>query len=116
TFYSRLFELNPTLRPLFKGHLEEQGRKLMEVLGLVVRGLDRTEALLPALTLLGRRHEGYGVKEQDYETVGAALLWTLEQGLGPSFTPEVREAWTALYRFVAGTMGCSASREAIKAG
>jgi hemoglobin-like flavoprotein len=103
-FYSRLFELNPMLRPLFKGHLEEQGRKLMEVLGLVVRGLDRTEALLPALTLLGRRHEGYGVKEHDYETVGAALLWTLEQGLGPSFTPEVREAWTALYRFVAGTM------------
>jgi hemoglobin-like flavoprotein len=103
-FYRRLFELDPMLRPLFKGHLEEQGRKLMEVLGLLVRGLDRPEALLPALTMLGRRHAGYGVKEHDYETVGAALLWTLEQGLGPVCTPEVREAWTALYGFVAGTM------------
>jgi len=103
-FYSRLFELDPTLRPLFKGDMEEQGRKLMEMLTLAVKGLDRPEALLPALTLLGRRHAGYGVKEHDYETVGEALLWTLEQGLGPSFTPEVREAWTALYGFVADTM------------
>jgi hemoglobin-like flavoprotein len=103
-FYRRLFELDPTLRPLFKGDLKEQGRKLMEMLTLAVKGLDRPEALLPALTLLGRRHAGYGVKEHDYETVGEALLWTLEQGLGPSFTPEVREAWTALYGFVADTM------------
>jgi hemoglobin-like flavoprotein len=103
-FYSRLFELDPTLRPLFKGDMEEQGRKLMEMLTLAVKGLDRPEALLPALTLLGRRHAGYGVKEHDYETVGEALLWTLEQRLGPSFTPEVREAWTALYGFVADTM------------
>jgi hemoglobin-like flavoprotein len=52
----------------------------------------------------GRRHAGYGVNDHDYETVGEALLWTLEQGLGPSFTPEVREAWTTLYRLVADTM------------
>jgi hemoglobin-like flavoprotein len=103
-FYSRLFELDPKLRSLFKGDMEEQGRKLMEMLGLAVKGLDRPETLLPALTALGRRHAGYGVVEHDYETVGEALLWTLEQGLGPSFTPEVREAWTALYGFVADTM------------
>ena len=103
-FYSRLFELDPTLRPLFKGPIEEQGRKLMEMLGLAIKGLDRPEALLPALAALGRRHAGYGVNEHDYETVGEALLWTLEQGLGPSFTPQVREAWAALYRFVADTM------------
>jgi hemoglobin-like flavoprotein len=99
-----LFELDPTLRPLFKGDMEEQGRKLMEMIELAVRGLDRQEALLPALAALGRRHAGYGVNESDYETVGAALLWTLEQGLGPSFTPDIREAWAALYRFVADTM------------
>src|SRR5262245_30664616 len=103
-FYSRLFELNPALQPLFKGDMEEQGRKLMDMLTLAVKGLDRPEALLPVLATLGRRHAGYGVKKQDFETVGEALLWTLEQGLGPGFTPEVREAWTDLYRFVADTM------------
>ena len=103
-FYRRLFELDPTLRPLFKGDMEEQGRKLMEMIELAVKGLDRHEALLPALAALGRRHAGYGVNESDYETVGEALLWTLEQGLGPSFTPDISEAWAALYRFVADTM------------
>ena len=103
-FYRRLFELDPTLRPLFKGDMEEQGRKLMEMIELAVKGLDRQESLLPALAALGRRHAGYGVNESDYETVGEALLWTLEQGLGPSFTPDIREAWAALYRFVADTM------------
>jgi hemoglobin-like flavoprotein len=103
-FYSRLFELDPALQPLFKGDMEEQGRKLMDMLTLAVKGLDRPEALLPVLATLGRRHAGYGVKKQDFETVGEALLWTLEQGLGPGFTPEVREAWTDLYRFVADTM------------
>jgi hemoglobin-like flavoprotein len=103
-FYRRLFELDPTLRPLFKGDLEEQGRKLMDMLRFAVKGLDRMEALLPALATLGVRHASYGVKERDYETGGEALLWTLEQGLGPGFTPEIREAWTALYRLVADTM------------
>jgi len=103
-FYRRLFELDPTLRSLFKGDLKEQGRKLMDMLTLAVKGLDRPEALLPALAALGRRHAGYGVNEHDYETVGEALLWTLEQGLGPSFTPDVREAWEAVYGLVARAM------------
>ena len=103
-FYRRLFELDPTLRPLFKGDLEEQGGKLMDMIGLAVKALDRPDALLPALATLGRRHAGYGVNEHDYETVGEALIWTLDQGLGPSFTTEIREAWTALYRLVADTM------------
>jgi len=103
-FYGRLFELDPTLRPLFKGDLKEQGRKLMDMLTLAVKGLDRPDTLLPALAALGRRHAGYGVNKHDYETVGEALIWTLEQGLGPSFTPDVREAWEAVYGFVAGAM------------
>src|SRR5262249_21879661 len=103
-FYSRLFELDPALRPLFKAPIEEQGRKLMEVLGLAVKGLERPEALLPVLAALGRRHADYRVNKRGYESGGEALLWTLEQGLGPGFTPEVREAWTALYKFVADTM------------
>lgn len=103
-FYRRLFELDPMLRPLFKGDLEEQGRKLMDMLTVAVKGLDRPEALLPALAALGRRHSGYGVRERDYETVGEALIWTLEQGLGPRFTSEVKEAWISLYRVVSDTM------------
>ncbi len=109
-FYHRLFELDPGLRPLFKGNLQEQGRKLVEMLGVLVKGLDRPEGILPSIAALGRRHADYGVEEKDYETVGAALLWTLEQGLGPSFTPEVKEAWTALYRLVADTMRASRAR------
>ncbi len=103
-FYQRLFELDPALRPLFKGDLREQGRKLMDMLNLAVKGLDRPDALMTALATLGQRHAGYGVKEQDYQTVGEALLWTLEQGLGKNFTPETREAWTVLYKLVADTM------------
>ena len=103
-FYDRLFAIAPDVKPLFKGDMEEQGRKLMEMIELAVKGLDRPETLLPALAALGRRHAGYGVNESDYETVGEALLWTLEQGLGPSFTPDIRDAWAALYRFVADTM------------
>ncbi len=103
-FYGRLFELAPELRPLFKGEMREQGRKLMKMISLAVNSLDRWETLVPMLRGLGRRHESYGVREQDYETVGAALIWTLEQGLGPSFTPEVKAAWVAVYTRLAATM------------
>jgi len=69
-----------------------------------VSGLERLEKLLPAVQALGRRHAGYGVKDEHYATVAAALLWTLEQGLGDGFTPEVREAWTTAYLALAGVM------------
>lgn len=109
-FYGRLFELAPELRPLFKGELQEQGRKLMRMIGLAVKGLDRWETLAPVLRDLGRRHEQYGVRGQDYDTVGAALLWTLEQGLGPSFTPEVKAAWAEVYTQLAGAMQRATAR------
>jgi hemoglobin-like flavoprotein len=94
-FYGRLFESDPALRPLFKGDIVEQGRKLMQMIGVAVNGLDRLDRIVPAVQQLGIRHVAYGVKEEHYSTVAAALLWTLEQGLGPDFTPEVRDAWTA---------------------
>src|SRR5215510_3863080 len=81
-FYARLFELDPDLESLFKGNLTEQGRKLMQMLGLAVKSLDRMEQLLPVVRSLGTRHLIYGVREKDYDTVGQALLWTLRQGLG----------------------------------
>ena len=103
-FYARLFDLDPSLQLLFKGDMDEQGKKLMDMLGLVIRGLDRLNDLLPAVEALGRRHAAYGVQDRHYKTVGAALLWTLDKGLGPEFTPDVREAWRTVYELLAGAM------------
>jgi len=109
-FYGRLFELDPSLKALFKIDLREQGRKLMQMIGLAVSKLDALDELVPAVQALGRRHAGYGVKDVDYDTVGAALLWTLQQGLGPAFTPEVKSAWTTVYGLLASTMKAAAAQ------
>lgn len=103
-FYGRLFEIAPDLRKLFKGDIVEQQRKLMAVLKVAVAGLDNPDRLVPIVQTLGRRHLDYGVVDRDYDTVAAALLWTLEQGLGEHFTPEVEEAWTAVYTLLATLM------------
>ncbi len=103
-FYSRLFELDPSLRRLFKGDMVEQGRKLMMMLGTVVGSLDRLAALVPAVQSLGRRHADYGVKDSHYDTVASALLWTLQQGLGSAFTADVEAAWVSAYTVLAQTM------------
>ena len=103
-FYARLFELDPTLRPMFRTDLREQGRKLMAMLRMVVNGLTRLEPLVPAVEALGRRHVEYGVRDEHYEVVGAALLWTLRQGLGDDFTPETEAAWTEAYTILATVM------------
>jgi hemoglobin-like flavoprotein len=104
-FYGRLFETDPSTPPLFAGKdMKEQGRKLLAALGMVVAGLTRPETVVPAAQALAKRHVGYGVTEAQYASVGAALLWTLEQGLGEGFTPEVETAWTAAYTLLAGVM------------
>lgn len=103
-FYQRLFTLDPSLKSLFKGDMEEQGRKLMKMIGTAVNGLDDLDAIVPAVQDLGRRHIGYGVKDEHYDTVGSALLWTLDQGLGDDFTPETKQAWTEVYGILATTM------------
>lgn len=103
-FYSRLFELDPSLRRLFKGDMVEQGNKLMTMLGTVVGHLDKLHTLVPAVQSLGRRHADYGVRDTHYDTVASALLWTLEQGLGSAFTTQVEAAWVAAYTVLATTM------------
>ena len=103
-FYERLFALDPTLQPLFQGDMHEQGRKLMTMLRFVVKGLLQLELLIPSVQNLGRRHAAYGVLDKHYDTVGVALLATLDQGLGERFTPEVRAAWVSAYILLAGTM------------
>ena len=114
-FYGKLFDLDPELRPLFKSDLTDQGRKLMQMLALAVRGLSDLDLLVPAVEDLGRRHLGYGVRQKDYDTVGSALLWTLEQGLGEEFTPEVRTAWTQAYTLLAQTMQQAAAKDLVPA-
>jgi hemoglobin-like flavoprotein len=103
-FYEKLFSLDPALRPMFKGEMAEQGRKLMTMITFVVRGLTRLDAIVPGVQALGRRHAGYGVQDRHYATVGTALLSTLALGLGEAFTAEVREAWATAYGILANTM------------
>ena len=110
-FYERLFALDPAARRLFAGaDMAALQRKLVGMLTEIVAQLDRPESLVPNVSALGRQHLHYGVKEADYETAGAALLWTIEQGLGDSFTPAVREAWSEAYLLVATLMRRGAAR------
>ena len=105
-FYGKLFELDPSVKPLFTDNIAEQGKKLMMAINTVVNSLDRIDTMVPIIHDMGRRHAGYGVKSGHYDTVGAALLWTLDTGLGPAFTPEAKAAWTSTY-----TLLCNVVRE-----
>lgn len=104
-FYSRLFELNPELRSMFRTDMQEQQRKFIQMVSLVVDGLEQPDQLAPMLYELGRRHmDPYRVQPQNYDSLGAALLWTLGQRLGDGFTAEVRQAWSETYRGMAHAM------------
>lgn len=104
-FYAKLFELDPSVKPLFaNSDMSEQGKKLMQMITIAVNGLDNFEGLIGAVQQLGKRHVGYGVKAEHYDTVGAALLDTLGVGLGDAFTPEAKEAWTVTYTTLATVM------------
>ncbi len=103
-FYGRLFEIAPDVKPMFKGDMKEQGRKLMATLGVVVTGLTRLETVLPAASALAKTHVSYGVKAEHYPIVGGALLWTLEKGLGDAWSPPLAEAWGTAYGTLSGYM------------
>ncbi|MEP9352979.1 globin family protein [Xanthobacter sp. KR7-65] len=103
-FYGRLFEIAPEVKPLFKSDMTTQGQKLMGTLGVVVAGLRDLPSIVPAAENLARRHVAYGVQEAHYAPVGAALLWTLEQGLGEAFTPDVKAAWAEAYGVLSSVM------------
>lgn len=103
-FYDKLFEKDPSLKGMFRGDMKEQGAKLMTMIATAVNGLTDLGAIVPAVQDLGKRHAGYGVTDEMYNTVGSALLETLEAGLGEAFTPKVKEAWTEVYTVLATTM------------
>ncbi len=103
-FYIRLFKLDPSLKPLFKGDIRQQGRLLMKMIGTAVANLHQLETIIPAVQALGQRHAGYGVQPAHYATVGTALLATLQASLGTAFTAETRAAWTSAYTVIADQM------------
>ncbi len=111
-FYHRLFELDPSVRPLFTGDMKEQGEQLMSMIATAVSGLNDLEKLVPTIKMLGLRHADYGVVDKHYDTVGEALLWTIERELGEDFTPEVKDAWVAFYTLLARIMKEAAEAEA----
>ncbi|MEM0912720.1 MAG: globin family protein [Pseudomonadota bacterium] len=103
-FYGKLFEIAPEVKPLFKEDISEQGAKLMQMIGIAVRGLNNLESIVPAVQQLGRNHVGYGVKEEHFAPVAEALLWTLEQGLGEDWNDKLKAAWTEAYVILSSTM------------
>ncbi len=111
-FYNKLFELDPSLMSMFPSEMADQKKKLMQTIGVAVNGLKDLDRIVPVVQELGVRHVGYGVMDAHYDTVGAALLWTLGQGLGDAFTPEVKTAWTETYMLLAGTMKDAAAKAA----
>lgn len=110
-FYDNLFAADPQLRHLFQGNMAQQGERLMTMIGAAVGLLERPDALVPVLRKLGARHVNYGVRDEHYATVGAALLKTLKQGLGQAYTNDVHAAWVALYQVVSQTMMDAARSE-----
>lgn len=110
-FYGRLFELDPSLKPMFKTDIKEQGKKLMTMIGVAVKGLSNLESIVGAVQDMGKRHAGYGVKDEHYDTVAAALLWTLEKGLEDAFTEEIKAAWVETYTLLATTMKQAAKED-----
>jgi len=113
-FYDRLFTIAPSLRSMFPADMREQKRKLMQMIASTVDGLNNLDALVPTVKTLGARHAVYGVTASHYGTVGEALIWTLERGLGAAFTPEVRSAWAKLYGLIASTMQAGAAEAAVR--
>lgn len=103
-FYSKLFEYDPSLKPLFKNNMKDQGKKLMTMLKMAVNGLNNLDKLVIVLQQLAERHVNYGVEPKDFTPVGNALLYTLKTGLGDKWNPELRQAWVDVFRLMATVM------------
>jgi hemoglobin-like flavoprotein len=103
-FYGRLFEIAPEAKPLFRRDMDEQKRKFMSTLAVIVSSLDDTSKLITLTDTLARQHSEFGVRVAHYEVVGKALLWSLEQGLGRNWTPSVAASWSKAYGLVSNFM------------
>jgi len=103
-FYAELFAIDPSLRQMFSGNMQEQHRKLLSALAMVIRSLHTPEKIIGPAQKLAVKHLDYGVIPIHYTYVGNALLRTLKKGLGDQFTPELRDAWVDAFRILATVM------------
>ena len=103
-FYGRLFQVDPTLRPLFKGDLKTQAKMLMTAIGLTIQSLDQPGKVMPELQAIGLRHTGYGAMPADFDKFGGALVWAFQQSLGDDWTDDVQAAWIAAFSFIRTSM------------
>lgn len=103
-FYGKLFETAPAVKPLFTADMKDQGRKLMQMIGIAVNNMEDVGKIVPALIELGERHEGYGAEDEHYPVVGEVLIDTLRTALGDEFTDEADLAWAKTYAAVAAVM------------
>ena len=103
-FYSKLFCDNPQLQQMFPTSMEQQYRKLIDMLSVIIAKLDDLSGITADIKMMALRHEGYGVKPQHYRLAGKALLWTLKRGLGNDWNNELEEAWMAAYTKLAEAM------------
>jgi hemoglobin-like flavoprotein len=103
-FYGKLFEMDPGLRPLFGDNLEAQSRMLMTAIQMVIDSLDSPENVARHLSEVGRRHGAYGAQMRDFDTFGAALIWSLQQGLGPDYTPQFETGWVGAFDLIRNVM------------
>lgn len=102
--YQRMFAEHPEVRPLFKGEMDEQAHKLMRMINRAVTALDDLEPLDRVIKMMGARHSGYGVEDEDYPKLRDALIATLAEQLGDSFTADTRVAWIKVYDELADMM------------
>jgi nitric oxide dioxygenase len=112
-FYSKLFSDKPALRRMFPARMDQQYRKLIDMLSVIIARLDRLEELTADMEAMARRHVGYGVKEQHYKLVGTALLWTLQKGLGADWNAELHDAWISCYNKLSGVMINASQKETL---
>ncbi|UXX80400.1 globin domain-containing protein [Reichenbachiella carrageenanivorans] len=103
-FYSKLFEMSPELRPLFKGNMQMQGRKMMEMISTVVKGLNTLDVLAPLVRNMGRRHMTYGIRSEHYNMAAAALMYSLKEELKENWNEEVEAAWLEVYETLSDIM------------
>ena len=102
--YNRLFQIARELRSLFPEEMTPHGRKLISLLNVMVNNLDNPNSILSSVKELGHRHVNYKVEPHHYDIFAQALLWSLEQGSGTDFTPEVKQAWFDAYTLFAKIM------------
>jgi hemoglobin-like flavoprotein len=96
-FYERFFELAPDAQRLFSKDMERQHLKLMDMIAAIVGALDKRELFQSIISYTGHQHAQFGVQPFHFVAFGEALIWSLEHQFGTAFTPELRQAWTALY-------------------